>query len=362
MAEKDYYKVLGVPKGASKEDIKAAYKKLAKQHHPDLNKEEGAADKFKEINEAASVLGDEEKRKQYDQYGPDAFKYGGGQSGFGSQDFSGFDFSSFGGGFDFDSIFDTFFGGGGMGGGRRRARSNRGSDLAYELSVSLEDVSDGVKKKIKITKNDECAKCDGKGGSGEDTCTVCHGAGMYRETRRTPFGMFQTTAPCRNCQGSGSIFKHVCDDCQGTGRKRNTKTIEVNIPAGIMEGARLRMNGEGEAGYRGGPSGDLYIIIHVEPHDVFERDDDDLLSDVRISFVQAALGDKVKVPTLKGEASMRIPAGTQPGDVLRLKGEGLKHMHSFGRGDILFTMIVEVPRHLSRKQEKILKELEASLE
>ncbi|MBN2142608.1 molecular chaperone DnaJ [Candidatus Woesearchaeota archaeon] len=364
--EKDYYKVLGVEKSASKEEIKSAYKRLAKKYHPDLNKDDpNAADKFKELNEAASVLGDDQKRQQYDQFGADAFKYGGagaGHGGFGAGDFSGFDFSGFGsgGGFDFDSIFDTFFGGGGMGGSRRRrTRSNRGNDLIYEMSITLEDVNKGLKKKIKVTKNSVCEKCEGKGGHGEENCSTCHGSGMVRETRRTPFGIFQTTTSCRACQGNGVNFKDVCDECQGTGRNRASKTIEVSIPAGIMDNARLRVNGEGEAGYRGGPSGDLYILIHVEPHEVFERDDDDLLMKIDINFAQAALGDKIKIPTLDGKANLKIPAGTQPGDVLKMKGEGLKHLHGFGHGDLLVHINVEVPTKLSKKQEKLLKELQS---
>ncbi len=219
MAEKDYYKILGVDKKASKEEIKKAYKKLAKQYHPDLNKEAGAADKFKEINEAAAVLGDDEKRKQYDAYGADAFKYAGGQQGgFGGQgfDFSGFDFSDFGfDRFDFDSIFDNFFSGQ-RGYGERgysRARSSQGRDLLYELTITLEEASRGLKKKIKITKNDVCEECDGKGGHGEANCPDCKGTGMHRETRRTPFGLFQTTAPCRTCSGTGRVFREGCLGC-----------------------------------------------------------------------------------------------------------------------------------------------------
>jgi molecular chaperone DnaJ len=375
MAEKDYYKILGVDKNASKEEIKKAYKKLAKQYHPDLNKEPGAADKFKEINEAASVLGDEEKRKQYDQFGSEAFKYGTGAGpstggfGAGGFDFSGFDFSQFGfDQFDFDSIFDNFFSGGMRGasnrGPFRTTRAGRtfgGRDLAYELAVTLKEASDGVKKKIKITKNDVCSECDGKGGEDEINCPDCRGTGMIRETRRTPFGIFQSTTSCRTCNGTGMVVRNLCVGCGGTGIVRKTKTIEVDIPAGIMEGARLRVAGEGEAGYRGGRHGDLYLIIHVEPSDLFERQGDDLVMEQKISLTTAALGGKVKVDTLEGTAELKIPSGTQPGTVLRMKGKGIKHLHSFGRGDQLVKINIEIPTKLTKHQEKLLREFDESL-
>src|SRR4030042_2057902 len=318
MAEKDYYKILGVSKNASKEEIKKAYKKLAKQYHPDLNKSSDATEKFKEINEAASVLGDDDKRKQYDQFGADAFKYGTGAGpgagGFGARgfDFSGFDFSDLGfDRFDFDSIFDTFFSGGGFGGRVRRGRSgfqragHGGRDLGYELSITLEEAAHGIKKKIRVTKNDVCEECDGKGGK--------------------------------------------------------NRTIEMEIPAGIMDNAQLRVSGEGEAGFRGSNPGDLYLTIHVEPHEVFERQEDDLVLTQGITFSQAALGGKVKVPTIDGEAVLKIPPGTQPDTVLKMSGKGVKHLHGYGRGDQLVKINIEVPRHLSRHQEKLLKDFEESL-
>jgi molecular chaperone DnaJ len=372
MAEKDYYKILGVDKSATKEEIKKAYKKLAKKFHPDLNKEEGAAEKFKEINEAASVLGDEEKRKQYDQFGADAFKYGTGAGpgagGFRGFDFSGFDFSDFGfDRFDFDSIFDTFFSGGGFGertrrGGFRRARATTsGRDLAYDLSITLEEAAHGAKKKIRITKNDVCEECEGKGGSGEARCPDCRGSGMYQQTQRTSFGLFQTATTCRACNGTGSLVRGLCVGCGGAGRVRNTKTIEVDLPAGIMGSAKLRVAGEGEAGFRGSSPGDLYLNIHVEPHEVFERQGDDLVLAQNITFSQAAIGDKVKVPTIDGEAVLKIPPGTQPGTILKMSGKGVKHLHGYGRGDQLVKINIEVPRRLSRHQEKILRDFENSL-
>jgi len=370
MADKDYYKILGVEKNATKEEIKKAYKKLAKQFHPDLNKEAGAADKFKEINEAASVLADDEKRKQYDTYGPEVFKHGGagaggfGAGGFGGFDFSGFDFSDLGfDKFDFDSIFDNFFSGAGFGNrtGRstfRRERTNNGRDLLYEMSISFEEAANGVKKKIKITRNDVCDECEGRGGSDEITCPDCRGTGIYRETRRTAFGVFQTTTTCRTCSGTGRVMRDLCVGCGGACRVRKTKTIDVNIPAGIMDGAKLRVSGEGEAGFKGGRNGDLYISIHVEPSDIFERENDDLLIEQAVSFSTAALGGKIKVPTIDGQAELKIPAGTQPGTVLRMKGKGVKHLHGYGRGDELVKIRIEVPTHLTKEQEMILKEFE----
>lgn len=366
---KDYYKILGVDKNASKEEIKKAYKRLAKQYHPDLNKESGSTDKFKEINEAASVLGDDEKRKQYDAYGSDAFKYAGGGgpgAGFGGFDFSGFDFSDFGfDRFDFDSIFDTFFSGAFGGRGRRspfaRARPAGGRDLAYDLTISLEEAAKGVRKKIRVTKNYVCEECNGKGGTGMQECSDCGGSGVYQETRRTAFGLFQTQTTCRTCQGTGEVIKEPCSVCSGTGRVRKTKTIEVDMPAGIMDNAKLRVAGEGEAGYRGAGPGDLYLLIHVEPHDLFERHGDDLLLEQEISFSQAARGAKIKVPTLDGDAVLKIPAGTQPGTVLKMKGKGVKHLHGFGRGDQVVKINIEVPKRLNKKQERLLKEFERSL-
>ncbi len=358
---KDYYKVLGVDRNASKEEIKKAYKRLAKKHHPDLNKESSSEEKFKEINEAASVLGDDDKRKQYDMYGAEGLKFG--RAGPGGFDFSGFDFSDFGfDRFDFDSIFDTFFGGGGrVRSPFRRARTGAGRDLGYDLSLTLEEVAKGAKKKIKVTKNYVCEKCDGKGGTGITACPDCRGTGVYRETRRTVFGLFQTSTTCRACNGTGEAIKEVCKACDGTGRSRKTKTLEVDVPAGIMQGAKLRVGGEGEAGYRGAGPGDLYLLIHINSHELFERHNDDLVLEQNISFSQAALGDKIKVPTLDGEASLKIPTGTQPDTILRMKGKGIKHLHGFGRGDQLVKINIKIPKKLSRKQEKLLKEFDKSL-
>jgi len=368
MAEKDYYKILGVSRNASKEEIKKAYKRLAKKYHPDLNPDDPkAAEKFKEINEAASVLGDDEKRKQYDMYGSEGLKFGAGRGGFDFSgfDFSGFDFSDFGfDRFDFDSIFDTFFSGGfrsRRSSAFRTPRTSRGRDLTYDLYITLEEAAKGVKKKIRVTKNYVCEECSGRGGRGIITCPDCHGTGIYRETRRTAFGLFQTSTTCRACNGTGESIREPCEACDGTGRVRRTRLIEVDVPAGIMDGAKLRVAGEGEAGYRGAKPGDLYLLIRVKPHELFERRGDDLFLNHTISFVQAVLGGKVKVPTIDGEATLKIPPGTQPGTVLRMRGKGIKHLHGFGRGDQLVRINIEVPKKLSKKQEKLLREFEKSL-
>ncbi|MFP4524338.1 MAG: molecular chaperone DnaJ [Candidatus Woesearchaeota archaeon] len=359
MAEdKDYYEILGVSKDASKEDIKKAYKRLAKKYHPDLNKDNPEAEqKFKEVNEAASVLGDEKKRQQYDQFGSAAFKNGG-QGGPGG--FSGFDFSGFqGGGFDFEDIFDAFFGGGGggpFGGRRRRQEEQRGSDLRYDMTITLEEAAEGVEKEVKVRKRVPCKECGGAGGSGVETCGTCHGNGVVRQTKRTPFGVFATTGPCPTCGGAGKTFREPCQACDATGVQTDTVTIKVDIPAGVDDGMRLRVPGEGDAGLKGAPAGDLYVFISVEEHEYFERDGDDLKLEVPISFVQAALGDDIEVPTLQGRASLKIPAGTETGTTFRLRSKGMPRLRGGGFGDQLVTVRVEVPKRLSSKQKRALEE------
>ncbi|NQU98551.1 molecular chaperone DnaJ [Candidatus Woesearchaeota archaeon] len=354
---KDYYKILGVDKNASKEEIKKAYKKLAKKHHPDLNKDEGATEKFKEISEAAAVLSDDQKKQQYDQFGSDSFKHGSGPSGF---NFSDFDFSSFGG--DFGDIFDhlgDIFGGGG--GGRRRSSHRKGADLRADVTVTLEEVYSGTKKKLKIRKNESCEKCDGKGGTGLETCSTCHGSGRMTDSRRTPFGIFQTTSVCRDCGGSGEMIKNVCHKCDGSGVVVKEKTLEIDIPEGIEHGSRLRLTSEGEAGYRGGRAGDLFVFIHIEEHEVFKREDNDILLEMPISIIQASLGAEIEVPTLEGKAKLKISAGTQTNTVFKMKGKGLPYLHSYGTGDQLVKVVVKTPDKLSKNQEKAMKDLAKEL-
>ncbi|MBU0471539.1 MAG: molecular chaperone DnaJ [Nanoarchaeota archaeon] len=358
---KDYYKTLGVEKNASKEEIKKAYKKLAKKYHPDLNKDSNAAEKFKEISEAAAILGDNDKRAQYDQYGSESFKQGGGAQGFGGFDFSGF-------GTDFDDIFDhlgDIFGGGfGFSSSRGRSRTSRnrrGNDLRADVTVTLEEVHSGVKKKLKIKKKETCTECDGSGGSGQETCDMCRGSGRMTESRRTPFGIFQTTSTCRNCGGSGGVLRNVCDECEGTGTIKETKTLEIDIPEGIEEGSRLKLSGQGEAGYRGGNPGDLYVIVHIEPHEVFERHGDDVILEMPISIIQASLGAEIEIPTLDGKAKLKIPNGTQTGTVFKMKNKGLPYLHSYGKGDQLVRVVVKTPERLTKSQEKAMKELAEEL-
>ncbi len=351
---KDYYKILGVEKNASQDDIKRAYKKLAKQYHPDINKNADATEKFKEVNEAASVLSSAEKREHYDKFGT---AEGAGQ-GF------GFDSQNFSQGFDFDDVFDNLFSGFGFNSGRGRRTQQRGKDLAYEVEISLEDVFNGVTKKISLEKFDVCSNCSGNGskkGEGLAKCEECNGQGVARHTRRTPFGVFATTTTCSHCQGSGEVVKEICDECDGKGRIKVSKTIDVKIPAGIEEGTRLRVQGEGEAGSRGTRAGDLYVIVYIKAHDIFERDGCDLSLEVPINFVQACLGAEIEVPTIEGKATIKIPQGTQPSTVLRMRSKGLPSLNHSGRGDQHIKIKVEVPTKLSKEQTKLLKEFEESL-
>jgi molecular chaperone DnaJ len=354
---KDYYKILGVEKGASKEDIKRAYKKLAKKYHPDLNKESDATERFKEINEAAEVLADDSKRSQYDQYGDaDAFKQASGFQGFDPRDFGFSNMGDFGG--DFGDIFDMFFGRGFSG---RGGRNSRGSDLRLDIQISLEEVASGVEKTVSLERLEKCDRCDGTGAtSGSDivTCQTCGGSGRVVMTKRTPFGMFQTTATCSTCNGEGRVVKSPCPICGGKGRKNNRAKIKINIPAGVDDGMRLRVSGEGEAGVRGAPQGDLYVLIHVKEHDVFTRQEDDLYVEVPISFSQAALGDVIEVPTIEGKASLRIPSGTQSHTIFRIRGKGIPHVQASGRGDEQVRIIVQVPEKLTKKQTDLIKELQ----
>ncbi len=356
MAEKDYYKILGVSKDATKDEIKKAYKKLAMKYHPDKianasdSEKKEAEEKFKEINEAASVLGDDRKRETYNQYGSEGLKRGPG--GF---DYNNFDFRDFGfgGEFDFGDIFDTFFGGGGR---SRRNSSRRGNDLRYDIEITLNEAAFGIKKTISVKKADKCDKCNGAGGTNLESCEECQGTGHVRQTRRTPFGLFQTTTTCRNCSGSGQVITNPCAECEGTGKSVKTKKIEITIPEGVEDGQQLRLSGEGEAGYRNGRTGDLYIFIHVKAHKYFERHGNDILLEVPISFVQASMGDEIEVPTLKGKADLKIPSGTQSGTIFKMRSKGIPYLNSYGSGDQLIRVDVQVPKKLSGKQKDALKE------
>jgi len=346
---KDYYAILGVDRSASRAEIKRAYKRLAKKYHPDLNKNDAeTAERFKEINEAAAILGDDEKRRQYDTLGHEAFTQGTQQGG----GFSGFDFHGFGTDMDFGDIFDSFFGG-----SRPRRRHRRGADLRYDLTISLKEAAFGANRRITIRKRSPCPACGGSGGAKVETCSACHGTGVVRRMQRTPFGIFQSTGVCPDCGGEGRQIIEPCDSCHGSGIVDEKKELAVTIPAGINDGSRLRLAGEGEAGERGAPAGDLYLFLSVEPDEHFERDGDDVLLEVPISFFQAAFGAEIEVPTLEGKARLKIPPGTQSGTVFRLRGKGVRHLHGRGRGDQLVTVQMETPRRLTRKQQKLLKEL-----
>lgn len=352
---KDYYQILGVEKGASKEEIKKAYKRLAKKYHPDINKESGSEDKFKEINEAASVLGDDKKREHYDRFGTTADNAGSGAGGFGGFDFR--DFSGFGGGGDiFGDIFDQFFGGS-MGGRSRRGRARRGSDLRYDMEITLEDAAFGTKKTIIIPRLETCSHCKGSGAESESdirTCSSCNGAGAVKQTRQTPFGIFATTTTCPTCNGAGKEIRRRCSACHGEGRIEKQRKIEVDIPKGVDNGTNLRVTGEGEAGEKGAPAGDLYVVIHVREHEFFKRMDSDINCEIPISFVQAALGDTITIPTLTGKADLKIPANTQTDTIFRMRGKGIPSLHGYGNGDQNVRVVVQTPKKLSKKQKEAL--------
>ncbi len=351
---KDYYDTLGVARTATREEIKKAYKRLAKQYHPDLNKDDpGAERKFKEINEAAAVLGDEEKRRNYDSLGHDAFTQ---SSRGGGNGFNGFDSSGFAADVDFGDIFESFFGGSDLF-GTRRGRSGRGQDLRYDLAVSLREAAFGAKKRFTLRKQSTCPSCGGSGGAEVETCSTCHGTGHVRQTRKTPFGYFQTTGACPECDGHGTVILKECPRCRGAGRVEQQKELEVDIPAGVESGMRLRVPGEGEPAGRGSQPGDLYLFLTVASDEFFEREGNDVRLEVPISFFQAVFGDEIEVPTLDGKAKLKIPAGTQSGTLFRLKGKGLGHLHSGGRGDQFVKVQVVTPKRLTRKQEQQLKAL-----
>jgi len=344
---KDYYQTLGIEKGATKEQVKKAYKTLAKKYHPDLNKESDAEDKFKEINEAVGVLGDDSKRQQYDQFGSDYFKQAGGGSGFSN-------FSQGSGGFsDFGDIFEEFFGGRGR---QKRRQTYRGNDLLLQLEITLEQAAFGMKKTINYNKKEKCKNCDGQGGKDIKTCSTCHGTGQVTQVRKTPFGMFQTSATCRECAGAGKTIDKICSVCQAQGVINKKKTLEVDIPGGIDSGSRLRLQGEGDAAPKDGVPGDLYLEIFVKEHDYFKRRDYDIILEVPISFTQATFGDKIEVPTLHGKALLKIPSGTQTGTIFKMRDKGITHMNGVYFGDQLVKVILQTPKKLDKKQKKLLGE------
>lgn len=356
MAKRDYYEVLGVPRSASEADIKKAFRTLAKQYHPDANKDDpNAAEKFKEVNEAYQVLSDADRRAKYDQFGHAAEQMGGaggnpfeGMGGFNQGDFSGF-----------GDIFDMFFGGQmGRQQGRQRGPA-RGDDLQYELELTLEEAAFGCKKEIRVPRTEECATCHGSGarpGTTPVTCSKCHGTGQVQVAQNTIFGRFVNVTTCDRCHGTGKIIESPCATCRGRGQVQKMHTVEVNVPGGVDTGSRLRMPGYGERGERGGPAGDLYIVMRVKSDARFKRQDDDLISEVKLSFAQAALGTEVEVPTLDGAEVLKVPEGTQNGETFRLKGKGVKHLRGGGRGDLHVVVSIETPARLSPREKELLRE------
>jgi molecular chaperone DnaJ len=351
MSKRDYYEVLSVSRTAEAEEIKKAYRKLAVKFHPDKNPgDKTAEEKFKELSEAYEVLNDPQKRSAYDQYGHAAFDRRAGG------------FARGGGGFhDPFDIFREVFGGGSMfddlfGGGRSDpTQPQRGDDLRYDMEISFEESAHGCEKEISVTKPERCDVCNGSGaetGSKTRTCPTCGGRGQVISSR----GIFSIAQTCPHCQGAGRVIEKPCKACHGNGRRDVASKIKLRIPAGVDSGSRLRSAGNGEAGLRGGPSGDLYVVLHVKPHEIFQRDGDDLLCEVPVSFVQAALGAEIEVPTLSGKSEIRIPPGTQPGTMFRLKGKGVRNVQGYGHGDLHVRINVEVPSHLNSAQKAKLQE------
>lgn len=355
--KRDYYEVLGVQKGAADDEIKKAYRKLAKQYHPDLNPGDQVAEtKFKEVNEAYEVLSDKDKRARYDQFGFAGVdpNFGGGAGG--GSPYGGV------GGFDFTDIFDSFLGG--FGGSARRANPNaprRGTDAEANVVVSFEEAAKGCRKKVTYHQIESCPDCGGSGaqkGTSPKSCPNCGGSGQVRINQRTPFGVVQSTGTCDRCGGRGKIIETPCRTCDGKGRLRRQKTIEITIPAGIDDDQILNVGGKGNAGANGGPSGDLHVYVSVRPHAIFKRRGNDVWCEMPITFTQAALGADVTVPTLDGKVSYHVHEGTQPGDVFKLKGRGIQSLNGRGRGDQYVQVTVEVPKNLSKRQKELLAEFE----
>ena len=354
MSKRDYYEILGVTKSTSPEEIKKSYRKLALKYHPDRNKDDkGAEAKFKEASEAYHVLSDNERKNNYDQFGHAAFEGSGGRGGFANSDFSGSFSDIFG-----SDIFEDFFGGFGGASGRRRGRSsnNRGADLRYDLSISLEDAFNGKKHEVNFSSSDKCKRCEGMGaepGSKPVSCTICRGQGQVRSNQ----GFFTVQQTCPECSGSGEQISSPCTGCDGLGKKQSKKKISTNIPKGVDDGTRIRLSGKGEAGIKGGGNGDLYIFVSIEHHNIFKRSEENLFFDFPISLADAALGTTLEAPTIDGKkAKVKIPAGTQNGKQFRLKGKGMPMMKGKNFGDLYIRAITEVPVSLTKEQKNLLEQ------
>jgi len=357
MTKRDYYEVLGIGRNASKEEIRKAYRKLAMQYHPDRNPDDQTAEaKFKEAAEAYEVLSNDEKKARYDRFGHDGVK-----SGFGSQGFTDINdiFSHFSDIFSGGSIFDDFFGTG-QRTRKRRTAGTPGSDLKVSLKLTLEEIAEGVAKKIKLKKLIKCDICNGsgaEGGTSTKTCPVCQGSGEVRTVSRSVFGQFVNIQPCNNCSGEGTVIDNPCKKCHGDGRIHNEVTVSINVPAGVYQNSYMTMRGEGNSGKRGGPSGDLIVVFEEIPHEYFVRNNDDIIYELFINYPEAVLGSEVDVPTLKGKAKLKIDSGTQPGKLLRMRDKGIKHLNESGYGDQLVKINIDVPKKVNSKEKELLKEL-----
>jgi molecular chaperone DnaJ len=351
MPKRDYYEVLGVNRSASQEDIKASFRKLARQYHPDVNKEPDAEERFKEINEAFMVLSDEEKRSIYDRYGHEGLRSTGGMPDWNTID-------------PFE-IFEQFFGGlGGFSTRQRRNTPRRGEDLYYSITMEFKEAAEGMDHDLEITRDEVCETCKGTGaesGTSPETCNTCQGRGEVRQVRQTFLGSMVQVTTCPQCGGSGRVITHKCKTCSGSGYERKKLTKTIPVPAGVDNGTQIRLAGEGQPGSSGGPRGNLYIEIKVKPHKYFRRRNDDVLLDLNINVAQAALGAEVKVPTLEGDVKLTIPPGTQPGKVFRLRSKGIPHLRASGKGDQLVIVNVEIPARLNAEQRKYFEGLAETL-
>ena len=359
MAKKDYYEVLGVSKNADEKEIKSAFRKLAKEYHPDINKSPDAPEKFKEVQEAYEVLSDPQKRKTYDQFGHSAFDQNGNPGGFGgfNGDFSNFGFDDI----DLGDILSGVFGGGFSGfGNSSKSRGNRamkGKDVLYEMKLSFMEAIHGCKKDITLDLNEKCDKCNGKGGHKEKTCSRCHGSGTVTEEQRTLFGAFVSKTTCPDCDGSGVTFEEICSYCKGKGKVKQRKTISVTVPKGVDTGHQVRIKEKGDAGINGGPYGDVYVEFNVETHQIFKRQGNDIYMELPINIVEATLGCKKEVPIVDGTIILNIPEGTQNLDKHRIKDKGVPYVNSSKIGDLYIIIKVVTPTNLDKKQKELFKEL-----